>query len=351
MKRLVCIVLWLVGALAARGEGLRADTTVIAAHLRAITKTDGFRNYKNTARLDATAGYIHYVFGRYADTVFYQPYQVGGRTYRNVVCRFGTKIGTAAGADKAAWPAKPVVVVGAHYDVCGDQQGADDNASGVVGLLEIARMLHGAALTRPVELVAYTLEEPPFFRTPYMGSNVHAQSLKAAGTPVYGMVAVEMIGYFSDLPRSQDYPIGPMKVLYGRTGDYILLVKRSGFGPFVQAFSARFSGAQIAENPQGGAHCAGGHPHVEVNSLKAPAKISGVDFSDHLNYWNAGYDAMMVTNTAFFRNKNYHQTTDTMETLDLPRMAVVIDALRAAIVNIDSNPQTQSAPKYSKSIK
>ncbi len=329
-----------------RGQGRKADTALVATHLRTITKTDGYRNYRNVPLLDRTAAYIHDHFARYADTVFYQPYQVKGKIYRNVVCRFGT--GKAAhGRALQPWPSKPVVVVGAHYDVCGDQQGADDNASGVVALLELARMLHGTPLTRPVELVAYTLEEPPFFRTPHMGSNIHAQSLKASSTPVYGMVAIEMIGYFSDAPRSQDYPIGPMKVLYGRTGDYILLVKRSGYGDFVRAFSAQFDGAQTAAALPGRDHCAGEQAEVTVNHLKSPAKVQGIDFSDHLNYWNAGYDAMMVTNTAFFRNKNYHQPTDTMETLDIGRMSQVIDAIFHAVANID----TPAPSKFSKTAK
>jgi len=262
--------------------------------------------------LDSVARYIFNTFEQYADTVYYQPYAVDGRVYRNVVCKFGSSIN------------KPLVVVGAHYDVCGNQEGADDNASGVVGLLELARMLKGIRLDRPVELVAYTLEEPPFFRTPNMGSNIHAQWLKKNGIPVYGMVALEMIGYFSDRKGSQGYPVKAMKLAYGKTGDFILLMKRSGHGEFVKRFSAHFNNVKT----------------IETRNLKAPSKIQGVDFSDHLNYWNAGYDALMVTNTAFYRNKNYHQTTDTMETLDIPKMSMVINGVLYAIVHLDKNDNT-----------
>src|SRR5687768_1895825 len=108
--------------------------------------------------------YIENVFRLYADTVFMQGYTAHGSVYRNVVCSFGTMN-------------KKRVVIGAHYDVCGDQEGADDNASGVVGLLELARMLQGQKLSYRIDLVAYSLEEPPFFRTPYMGSYVHARNL------------------------------------------------------------------------------------------------------------------------------------------------------------------------------
>lgn len=300
---------------------IEADTLLVKKHLTKITKTEGYRNHLNTKLLDQTAEYIFNVFDQYADTVFYQPYEVNGRMYRNVICRFGSTI------------KKPIMVLGAHYDVCGEQEGADDNASGVVGLLELARMLKGQELTRPLELVAYTLEEPPYFRTKYMGSNIHAQSLIDSQTEVYGMAAIEMIGYFSERKGSQHYPVKVMKVAYGTTGDFILLVKKSGHGDFVKNFSREFKNAKT----------------IETSNLKVPFEIEGIDFSDHLNYWNAGFDALMVTNTAFFRNTNYHQKTDVMETLDIGRMAKVITAIFQAVVNIDNAPQSLMNKKFNKS--
>lgn len=291
----------------------QSDTILVKKHLTAITKTEGFRNHENIPLLNEVAGYIHSVFEQYADTVYYQPYDVDGKIYKNVVCRFGTSTD------------KPVIVLGAHYDVCGDQEGADDNASGVTALLELARMFKGKNLSRPVELVAYSLEEPPYFRTPYMGSNIHAQSLKESGTPVYGMVAIEMIGYFDDEKGSQAYPVKVMKVAYGTRGNFILLVRRSGYGEFVGNFSSQFQDAE----------------YIETKNIKAPAKMQGVDFSDHLNYWNAGYDAMMVTNSAFYRNKNYHQTTDKMETLNIDKMSKVIDAIYFAVLNVDNTSENR----------
>lgn len=276
----------------------QADSLLIIKHLTVITKTDEYRNYKNIEQLDKTAEYILSVFRQYADTAYLQPYIVDGKIYKNVICRFGNND-------------EPIVIVGAHYDVCGDQEGADDNASGVVGLLEIARMLQGKTLRNPVEIVAYSLEEPPYFRTEAMGSYVHALSLKESGTPVYGMVVLEMIGFFSEEKKSQSYPVKAMKVAYGSTGDYILLAKKTGSGDFVKAFSKRFN--NIAT--------------IETKNIKAPSKLQGVDFSDHLNYWKFGYDALMVTNTAFYRNHHYHRKTDTMETLDIPKMAEVINTV------------------------
>jgi hypothetical protein len=284
----------------------QSDSLRIVQHLKTITKTDGYRNYQNISLLNQTAEYIFSVFQQYADTVFYQPYQVEGVTYKNVVCRLGN-------AEN-----KPLVVVGAHYDVCGNQEGADDNASGVVGLLELVRLLSKEKLNYPIEIVAYSLEEPPFFRTEYMGSYIHAKSLNDAGRPVYGMVALEMIGYFDDKAKSQSYPVKVMKVAYGRTGNFILLVRKTSAGAFAKNFSNSFNDLAT----------------IETQNLKAPSKIQGIDFSDHLNYWKFDYDALMVTNTAFYRNYNYHQKTDIMETLDISKMMQVIDATALAIINL-----------------
>lgn len=318
MKRLA-IIITITAISLTTGAYAQSDTTLIKNHLTTITKTDEYRNYKNIKALNQIAEYIFNTFQQYADTTYYQTYEVKGNTYKNVICRFGTKID------------KPTMIIGAHYDVCGNQEGADDNASGVVALLEIVRMLKNKSLTRPLELVAYTLEEPPFFRTPHMGSYVHAKSLIDSKTKVYGMAAIEMIGYFSDEKGSQNYPIKVMKVAYGTRGDFILLVKKKGYGDFVKNFSKEFINAET----------------IETSNLKAPFDIEGIDFSDHLNYWEFGFDAMMVTNSAFFRNKNYHQKTDKMETLDIKRMANVIDAIYHAILNIDSDP----TPKNNKTLK
>lgn len=318
MKRLAIIITITVISLIT-GAYAQSDTTLIKNHLTTITKTDEYRNYKNIKALNQTAEYIFNTFQQYADTTYYQTYEVKGNTYKNVICRFGTKID------------KPTMIIGAHYDVCGNQEGADDNASGVVALLEIVRMLKNKSLTRPLELVAYTLEEPPFFKTPHMGSYVHAKSLIDSKTKVYGMAALEMIGYFSDEKGSQNYPIKVMKVAYGTRGDFILLVKKKGYGDFVKNFSKEFINAET----------------IETSNFKAPFDIEGIDFSDHLNYWKFGFDAMMVTNSAFFRNKNYHQKTDKMETLDIKRMANVIDAIYHAILNIDLDP----TPKNNKTLK
>jgi len=275
-----------------------ADTSVIRSHLIAITKTGGFRNYQNINQLNATADYIKTVFSKYTDSVNFQTYKVNGITYKNVICSFGTEH-------------QKRIIIGAHYDVCGNQQGADDNASGLVGLLELARLLKGQKTDYRIDLVAYTLEEPPYFRTENMGSYIHAKSIADQKVEVIGMISLEMIGYFSDAKKSQSYPVGLLSLFYGNKGDYITLVKKFGAGQFTRRFIRGY------------------RKNVEIRTKKfaAPAALPGIDFSDHLNYWKFGISALMITDTSFYRNKNYHLPGDTMETLDITKMAKVIDGV------------------------
>jgi len=281
----------------------QSDSVRIVQHLTTITKTDGFRNNRNIPLLNQTAEYIFSVFSQYADTTYYQSFQAYGQTYTNVVCRLGSANN------------KPLVVVGAHYDTV-NTEGADDNASGVVGLLELVRILSNEKLNYPIEIVAYTLEEV----WPMMGSQFHARTLRDTGTPVYGMVGFEMIGYFDDRAKSQSYPVKAMRIIYGSKGNYILLARKTKAGTFVKNFSTGFKKTSTIDTK------------IFKASLKKTIKI--ISTSDHQNYWRFGYDALMITNTAYFRNPHYHKRSDTMETLDIPKMMKVIDATALAIINL-----------------
>lgn len=280
----------------------KADTAFAKGHLEFLTKSES-REYLNTKRLDSVADYIKQHFSKYAQEVCEQKFSVGGRIYRNVICSFDTTHSKR-------------IIVGAHYDACGRQPGADDNASGVTGLLELARLLYEKPLSYRVDLVAYTLEEPPYFRTEMMGSYMHAKELHDQGLNVKGMISLEMIGYFDDNKRTQDYPVGIMKLFYGSQGNYIATVQKFGYGSFANKFRKKFRQQS----------------QVRSKKLKAPSWIPGVDFSDHLNYWKFGYSALLITDTAFYRNKNYHEATDTIETLNIPKMCLVIDGVAEAIL-------------------
>ena len=273
-----------------------SDTVRLKNDLQVITKTEKPRNHRNIQVLNFVANYIFNELSKNCDTVYYQEYRVNGLEYKNVIGVIGLH-------------KKDKIVIGAHYDVAGNQEGADDNASGVTGLLELSRLFSKEKLGFQIEFVAYTLEEPPYFRTDHMGSHVHAKSLYDSNVEIMGMICLEMIGYFDDSKNSQGYPIGVLKLLYGSRGDYITVVQKFGNGRFGRQVSRGMKKQNV----------------IRTKSFKAPAKLPGVDFSDHLNYWRYDYSAVMITNTAFYRNKNYHQATDKMETLDLHRMGLVID--------------------------
>lgn len=289
----------------------QADSVRVEELLNKITQTPKPRNYLNVDQLDRTAAFIKADFEKYADTVFYQEYMVNGRTYRNVVAVNNPK-------------ETNTIVIGAHYDVCGVQEGADDNATGIAGLMELARLLDTLSTTHRIEMVAYTLEEPPFFRTENMGSAVHAKSLAERGLKAEGMIVLEMIGYFSDEKKSQDYPLGILGLFYGRRGDYITVVNKMHRGKFGKSF---LKGMKKG-NPKTSS--------IDVKSFQAPKGLPGIDFSDHLNYWKLGIPSCMVTDTAFYRNKNYHEKTDVLSTLDTGRMVEVINAVFYSIKKTDN---------------
>jgi len=276
------------------------DSARLEAHVKKLSIDFHPRSFDYPENLERTAAYIEAQFKEAGAQVSIQDVMVDANRYKNVVARFGPASGR-------------LLVIGAHYDSHGATRGADDNASGVAGLLELAHLLGKAAPKRPVELVAYTLEEPPYFRTRHMGSVWHASALKAAGQDVELMLSLEMIGYFSDRPGSQAYPVDAMKLGYPDRGHFIALVGQFGDFGLSRSVKAAMTGAS----------------ELPVYSLNAPSIVQGVDFSDHRSYWAQGYPALMVTDTAFMRNRNYHRAGDTFDKLDYKRMAMVVQAVFA----------------------
>jgi Zn-dependent M28 family amino/carboxypeptidase len=255
--------------------------------------------------LDKTANYIEQKFKAAGGRVSFQPFSTGGRTYRNVIGSYGPE------TDER-------IVVGAHYDAFSIYPAADDNASGLAGLLELARLLQHTAPKLRVDLVAFTLEEPPFFRTDLMGSAVYAESLRATGAKVRGMFSLEMIGYFTDSEDSQQFPNILLKMLYPSRGNFITVVGRFSDIGLTRSVKKSMKGA-----------CS-----LPVYSLTAPSFFPGIDFSDHMNFWNRGYPAVMITDTAFFRNTAYHTPQDTADRLDYQKMADVVEGVYAAVISL-----------------
>jgi Zn-dependent M28 family amino/carboxypeptidase len=282
-----------------------ASAARLRSHVEMLANTFRPRDYRHLDNLEKSATYIRNVFTATGARVEDQVYSATGSTYRNVVASFGPE------SDER-------IIVGAHYDAVSDTPGADDNASGVAGLLELAGLLKDAKLNTRVDLVAYSTEEPPFFGSDQMGSMVHARSLRSTGAKVRAMLALEMIGYYSDEPGSQSFPFPAMKKLYPDRGNFIVVAGRISD----ELLTRRIKRAMTSENG------------VDVYSVNAPAGVAGVSLSDNSSYWNQGYPAVMITDSAFFRNHHYHQASDTPDTLDYERLAKVVAQVAAAVVEL-----------------
>ena len=281
----------------------RADARALERHVRFLTEDVRPRSAAHPENLERAAGYIAARFREAKGRTTLQRFEARGKSYVNVVAEFGPVDTT-----------EPVLVVGAHYDAFGETgalPGADDNASGTAGLLELARLLGAQPVRRPVMLVAFANEEPPFFGSEGMGSAVHASSLAASGRRVRGMICLEMIGYYSE---QQGWPNALFALIYPTRGDFI-------------GVAAGWSDRELAKAVKRGMAGAGGVRVVSFSGLRETS-----DASDHRNYWSHGWTAVMVTDTAFLRNPHYHTSGDTADTLDYRRMASVVDGVLNAVL-------------------
>jgi hypothetical protein len=260
------------------------------------------RNLSSPNNLEQAAAWVKRCWEEEGIEVTEQEYAVSGSLVRNVIVRFG--VGTGAR-----------VVVGAHYDAFGHNPGADDNASGAAGLIELGRLLKRYPPGGPVELVAYTLEEPPWFGGPEMGSAVHARSLKSDVVRLRGMIALEMIGCFSDAPGSQSFPSPVLRLLYPSRGNFVAVGGRVDDNGLLRRVKRAMADAT----------------RLPVRSITAPPRIGGTDLSDNRSYWSERYPAVIVTDTAFYRNTRYHTREDTPDLLDYGRMADVVTGVFAAV--------------------
>ena len=194
----------------------------------------------------------------------------------------------------------PRLCVGAHLDSRPDTPGADDNASAVAALLEIARLLPGCwpeNVQLDLELVAFDLEENGM-----LGGREHARRAKEAGIDLRGMISLEMLGYCDTTPGSQTLPRS-LVGLYPDTGDFIAVIGNQNSGTLIERFH---EAAQTVED-------------LPVETLQVPENgnlLQATRLSDHSPFWDAGYPALMITDTSFMRNPHYHMPTDTPDTLD-----------------------------------
>lgn len=280
-------------------------------HILILTEKIGERNIWHFNELEVSADYIEKFLSDMGYEVKKQYYKVRDKTVRNIEAEI---VGTSQPGE--------IVVVGAHYDSVLGSKGANDNASGVAAVLEIARFLVRKKLSRTVRLVMFVNEEPPFFKTDDMGSRVYASRSRQYGEQIVAMLAIETIGYYSDIIGSQQYPF-PFSFFYPNTANFIGFIGNISSRHLVHKAIGIFR--MYTEFPSEG--------------LAAPGWMTGIGWSDHWSFWKEGYPAIMVTDTALFRYKYYHTQEDTPDKIEYAHMARVVAGITRVVTELAGTHQ------------
>ncbi len=297
-----------------QGEALSVLQARLEEHVRVLAGEIGERNLWSYDSLLAAAGYIEKTLVEAGYKVGAQEYTVKGKITKNLVAEI-------PGKDLP----EEIVLVGAHYDSLMGSPGANDNASGVAALLEIARLLAGSQPDRTLRFVAFVNEEPPLFKSQAMGSRVYAQNSRAKGENIVAMLSLETIGYYSQAEGSQAFPFFMLRFFYPTTGNFI-------------AFVTNFSSRMLLQQSLGAFRQ---HSAFPAEGLVAPGWLIGVDWSDHWSFWKAGFPAIMVTDSALFRYPYYHSREDTPEKLRYPEMTQVVAGLARVVADLARNPANE----------
>ena len=284
----------------------------LTRHLKVLTKDIGSRSIYEAEKLGAAGKYIEAEFTDMGLTVRRQEYEVSGRGTANIIAH-------------SVWfdPSRPAILLGAHYDTVPGTPGADDNGSAVAVLLETARLMSSRSSDRleNVVFVAFSTEEPPSFGTSHMGSRMFADSLDYLGYRIEGAVILEMVGYYDHRPRTQKVPPGVELPGVGDAGDFLAIIADGQSEGLAEKVLAGYRNSRsrlralsmVFPDPQG-----------PVAAL--------IRLSDNASFWDVGIPAVMVTDTAFLRNPNYHSRSDKMSTLSIPAMENVVIGLAAALM-------------------
>jgi hypothetical protein len=286
--------------------GLRDE---LIADVRTLAAEIGERNVPRYPQLKAAADFIESSFLRAGLQPRRDTYQVNGLSCDNIEAEI-----------RGASP--QIVLIGAHYDSVFGAPGANDNGSGVAALLALARRFAARSTSCTLRFLAFVNEEPPYFQTPRMGSFVYAGRCKARGDQISAMISLETIGYFSDAPRSQTYPVPLIGAFYPTTGNFIGFVGNLRSRALLRRAVALFR--KYEKLPSEGA--------------ALPSFIPGVSWSDQWAFWQHGYPGIMITDTAPFRYPHYHAATDTPEKLDYPRLALVVSGIQKVIEELEAAP-------------
>jgi len=279
----------------------------LIADVRTLGGEIGERNMWRYAQLNAAADFIENSLSRAGLHPRRDSYELQGQACHNI--------------DAEIRGASPqIVLIGAHYDSVFGAPGANDNGSGVAALLALARRFAQRSTSCTLRFVAFVNEEPPYFQTKQMGSFVYAGRCKARGDQISAMISLETIGYFSDAPRSQTYPIPAIGAFYPRTGNFIGFVSNLHSRALLRRAIALFR--EQRNFP----------PRVQLSRPSFP-----VWWSDQWSFWEHGYPGIMITDTAPFRYPHYHSATDTPDKLDYDRFALVVSGMQKVIEELDKS--------------
>ncbi|MEO6212551.1 MAG: M28 family peptidase, partial [Vicinamibacterales bacterium] len=274
----------------------------LRAHIEMLAVTIGERNVWRYASLRRAADYLTSTFESNGYRPAHQTFEVSRLPVSNIAVEL-----PGVRSDE-------ILVVGAHYDTVSNCPGANDNGTGVAAILELSRRFAGRPHARAIRFVAFVNEEPPFFQTSQMGSLVYAQAARARGDCIIGMLSLETMGYYSDQPGSQHYP-PPLDTVHPTTGNFIGFVSNVQSEPLLLAARDAFS-AQT---------------RFPLEIAAADEALPGVGWSDHWSFWEAGYPALMVTDTAPFRYPWYHHPEDTPDKISCESMADVVNGLEQVV--------------------
>lgn len=273
----------------------------LEADVRALAEGIGERNHGR--RPDALRAAEEWVETRFREAGI-DPSSESVPYSRNIVA-------TVPGAESG------MVIVGAHFDSAEGTPGADDNASGVAVMLELARRFANRPQSRALRFVAFANEESPYFRTGESGSRVHARACRDADEEVVAMYSIESVGYYDARPGTQRYPF-PFALFMPSTADYVALIGNVPSIGLVRKTRIAFRAAS----------------NLPAAAMALPASVPGVDWSDHREFWALGYPAVMVTDMPPNRNPHYHQPTDTADRLDYRRLAAVVTGMEGVIFSV-----------------
>ena len=284
-------------------EELRANVQKLAGEI-------GERNMSHYAQLNAAADFIEDSFSRAGLRTRRDSYEMRGQAvpqYR------GRNSGCSQGAAVSSPP--PIIIIGAHYDSVFGSPGANDNGTGMAATLALARRFASAKPKQTLRFVAFANEEPPYFLSGEMGSLVYARRCKERGDKISAMISLETIGYFSDAPNSQTYPSPGLGLFYPKVGNFIGFVSNVQSRALLRRVIALFRK----------------HAKIPSEGASLPAFIPGVSWSDQWSFWQHGYPAIMVTDTAPFRYPYYHSSSDTPDKLDYDRFTLVVSGMEKVI--------------------